>query len=77
MLRRVDHEGYSTTLMAGIVDYQKDEATAVSKEDKWVVTRRGSRRLRRSTAGWKLLVQWKDGLETLVPLKDMKESHPL
>jgi hypothetical protein len=77
MLSQVDHEGYSTTLMAGIVDYQKDEATAVPKSEKWVVTKRGNRRLRRSTAGWKLLVQWKDGSETWVPLKDMKESHPV
>ena len=27
--------------------------------------------------GWKLLVHWKDGSETWVPLKDMKESHPI
>ena len=25
----------------------------------------------------KLLVHWKDGSETWVPLKDMKESHPI
>ena len=77
MLSQVDHEGYSTTLMAGIVDYHKDEATAVPKDEKWVVTSRGQRRLRRSTAGWKLLVQWKDGTKTWIPLKDMKESNPV
>ena len=27
--------------------------------------------------GWKLLVKWSDGLESWVPLKDMKESHPV
>lgn len=54
MLRQVNHEGYSTTLMAGTVDYSKDESTAVSKSDKWVYTKRGGRRLRKSTAGWKL-----------------------
>ena len=77
MMAQVDHEGYSTTMMAGIVDYQKDEATAVPKSEKWVVTKRGRRRLRKSTAGWKLLVQWKDGSETWIPLKDLKESHPV
>ena len=77
MLCQVDHDGYSTTLMAGIVDYEKDESTAVPKSEKWIVTRRGQRRLRRSTAGWKLLVQWRDGSETWIPLKDMKESHPI
>ena len=77
MLSQVDSEGYSTTLMQGIVDFKKDVATAVPKSEKWVVTRSGQRRLRKSTAGWKLLVQWKDGSETWVPLKDMKESHPV
>lgn len=77
MLRQVDHEGYSTTLMAGIIDYDKDESTAVPKSDKWVVTKRGNKRLRMSTVGWKLLVQWKDGSESWIPLKDMKESHPV
>jgi hypothetical protein len=28
-----------------------------------------------TTVGWKLLVQWRDDLETWIPLKDMKESH--
>ena len=72
---QIDSEGYSTTLIQGIVDYRKDEATAVPKSDKYVVTKHGQKRLQKSTAGWKLLVQWKDGLETWVPLKDMKESN--
>jgi hypothetical protein len=38
MLTQVDCDGYSTTLMQGIIDYKKDEATAISKADKWVVT---------------------------------------
>ena len=77
ILRQVDHEGYSTTLMAGIIDYKKDESVAIPKSDKWVVTKRGGRRLRKSTAGWKLLVQWMDGSESWIPLRDMKESHPV
>ena len=63
--------------MQGIIDSKKDEATAISKADKWVVTARGQRRLYISTAGWKLLIQWKYGFETWIPLKDMKESHPV
>jgi hypothetical protein len=63
--------------MQGIVDVKKDDAVAIPKSEKWVVTARGQRRLRKSTVGWKLLVQWRDGSETWIPLKDMKESHPL
>ena len=77
MVSQIDSEGFSTTLMHGIVDYRKDESTAIPKSDKWIVSPRGQRRLRKSTAGWKLLVQWKDGSETWVPLKDLKESHPV
>ena len=41
MITQVDHEGYSTMLMNGIVDYKKDNAVAISKADKYVITRRG------------------------------------
>jgi hypothetical protein len=77
MLTQVDSEGYSITMMEGIVDYKKDEATAVPKSEKYLVTRRGQKRLRQTTTGWKLLVRWANGQESWIPLKDMKESHPV
>ena len=33
--------------------------------------------MRKTTCGWKFLMLWKDGSETWVPLRDMKESHPI
>ena len=33
--------------------------------------------MRKTTCGWSLLVQWKDDYESWVPLKDLKESHPV
>ena len=77
MLTQVDSKGYSTTLMEGIIDYCKDTAVAVMKSDMYVVTGRGQKRARKTTQGWKLLVKWANGLETWIPLKDMKESHPV
>ena len=77
MLTQVDSKGFTITMMEGIVDYRKDEATAVSKADGFVVTRRGQKRRRVTTQGWKLLVKWKDGSEQWIALKDMKESHPV
>jgi hypothetical protein len=77
MLSQIDEDGYSTTLMESIIDHMKDESTAVPKSDRYVITARGQRRPKKSTAGWKLLVKWKDGSETWVPLKDLKESHPI
>ena len=76
MITQVDHKGYSTTLMNSIVDYKKYDVLAISNADKYVITWRGRRQLRKSTVGWKLLVQCKDGSETWIPLKDMKNSHP-
>jgi hypothetical protein len=46
ILTQVDRDGYSKTLMVGIVDFKKDKATG----EKWVVTAGGQRRLHMSTA---------------------------
>ena len=62
--------------MSEIIDH-KSNGTAVSKDDGFEVTNQGHRRPRRTTRGWKLLVSWKDGSTTWVPLKDLKESHPV
>ena len=41
-------------------------------------TRSGSNAVhRRTTKGWQLLVQWKDGSSSWTPLKDLKESNPV
>ena len=77
MSAQVDDDGFSTTTLKAIIDYKKDESVAVPKSDKYVITKRGGRRLRRSTVGWKLLVQWGDSTETWISLKDLKESHPV
>ena len=77
MLTQVDSEGFSTSMMNGIIDHKKDDSTAISKKDKYIVTRRGEKKLRKTTCGWRLLVQWKDGTESWVHLKDLKESHPV
>ena len=77
MLTQVDSEGFSVTLMEAIVDYRKKHGVAVDKPDQFVVTKRGQKRLIKSTKGWSLLVRWKDGSETWVPLADLKESHPV
>ena len=65
------------TLIDTIVDYKRDEAVAISKSNGYVVTKQGQRRMRQTTQGWKLLIHWRDGSESWVPLKDMKESHPV
>ena len=77
MLTQVDYEGFTTTMMEGIIDHDRDENTAVHIKDKYVKTYSNQRRLRKSTAGWKLQILWKDKSESWVHLKDIKESHPI
>ena len=76
MLTQVDSDGFTQSIMEGIIDYKKD-ANAVATADGWVTTSSGQRRARKTTAGWFLLVKWKDGSETWFSLKDMKEAHPV
>ena len=57
MLTQVDSDGFTLTMMDGIIDYERDDAIAIPKSDAYVVTRRGRKRHRRTTVGWKLLVK--------------------
>ena len=77
MLTQVDEDGFSITLMEGIIDHRKNHDTAVSREDAYVVTQRGQKRPRKTTAGWEFLIKWKDGSEQWTPLKILKDSHPV
>ena len=37
----------------------------------------GRKRRVRTTKGYDLLIKWKDGQQSWVPLKDAKESYPI
>jgi hypothetical protein len=77
MLSQIDSEGFSVTMLEGIVDHRKNEEVAVPKKNGYAVTQRGQKKKVKTTKGWKLLVRWKDKSETWVQLKDLKASHPI
>ena len=52
---QVDSEGFSASLFAGILDWHKN-SNAVEKKDRFLITKRGQRRLKQTTLGWDLLV---------------------
>ena len=56
MLTQVDSNGFTLTMMEGIIDYRKDAATAVTKDDMYIVTKRGQKNIRETTVGCQLLV---------------------
>jgi hypothetical protein len=76
MYSQVDSKGYSHSIMDEIVDHEKD-GTAVSKDDGIETTKDGLQQPKRMTRGWKLLITWKDGTSSWIPLKDLKESNPV
>jgi hypothetical protein len=76
MYSQVDSEGHHYSLLDSIIDYGTD-GNAVPLGKEYVITKRGRKRLRQTTAGWKLLVLWKGGSKQWIPLKDLKESNPV
>jgi hypothetical protein len=73
---QVDDEGRRYLLMDETVDHRKD-GSAVAADDLYYTDKRGVKQMRRTTKGWQLLLQWKDGSNTWIPLKDLKESNPV
>ena len=76
MYAQCNPEGNQYVLFDSIVDYRRS-TTAITKADQKVVKANGRTFLRRSTKGWQLCVQWKDGSTSWERLADMKETHPL
>eukprot|EP00957_Ditylum_brightwellii_P092716 7059979-Ditylum_brightwellii.AAC.1 len=72
ILQQVDSEGFTTAMIEGIIDQNRDETTTVHTKDKYVKTYSNQRKLRKSTIGWKLQVLWKDKSELWMHLKDIK-----
>jgi hypothetical protein len=73
MYSQVDDEGRHVLMLKEIVDHSKDRS-AVHIDDGFVS---GSQQRRWTTKGWKLVVEWKDGTTTWVPLKELKDSNPI
>ena len=76
MFRQVDAHGFVHTMLDSIIDHVK-RSDAVDKKDMYVTTKTGRRRLRQTTSGWDFCVLWKDGSEQWIPLRQLKESHPI
>ena len=55
LLNQVDDEGFTITHLKAVVDYRKDE-TALDESTAYAFTKRGGKRMRKTTHGWDLLV---------------------
>jgi hypothetical protein len=71
-----DPDGNQYVLLEEIVDHQR-LPTAIKLSDQKIVRADGKTYLKRSTIGWQLCCQWKDGSTSWENLADLKESHPI
>ena len=76
MLSNIDTEGRHYSLLNEISDHKKD-GTAISRSNGFYETRGGTKKAKKTTRGWKLLVEWKDGSVDWIPLVEMKNSYPI
>jgi len=72
---QIDSEGLHYVLMDAIVDWRQTHE-ALDEYNILQVSHNGNLHPRRTTQGYQLCVQWKDGSTSWEHLKDMKESYP-
>ena len=58
------------------MDHRSD-SSAISCGDEWIVSKNGNKSRKHTTKGWYFEVKWKDGTTSWVPLKEIKENHPI
>lgn len=73
---QIDENGQQFTILDQIVTHRKTE-DALTNENCWMTNRYGVKRRKHSTAGWEFLVDWKDGTQSWLELKTLKESNPI
>ena len=49
----------------------------ISIQDSYNISCHGNRTPKRTTVGWEILVEWRDGSTAWVPLKDLKDTNPV
>jgi hypothetical protein len=76
MFSQIDNEGRSYAILQEIVDHRKN-GHALTADDGFYTAKNGRRHAKQTTRGWEILVEWKDGTSSWLPMKDIKESNPL
>ena len=76
MVAECDPEGPQYKMLKEISDHQKD-STALNVADGSYITSAGNPVAKRTTRGWKLLMEWTDGSMDWVKLSEVKEAYPV
>ena len=73
---QVDDEGREHVQFSDIIDHRKD-GTALTMENGYIEISEGHRKPKKTTRGWQVLVEWKDGSTTWMALKDIMQANPV
>ena len=76
MFAQVNEHGFHELLFDEIIDHRTDE-TAIPKSEGFVTSHNGNQVPKRTTRGWEVLVQFKDGSSEWRKLSEVKESNPV
>ena len=76
MLSQVDDEGNRFVMFDEIADVRSNKH-AIEDKDAFITMPNCTRRRRRTTAWWEVLIRWKDGSTTWNCMKDIKDSYPI
>ena len=74
---QVDDEGREFLLLKDIIDHRQDDSIALNKSNGFEIKPNDNTVTKKTTMGWELMVRWKDGNESWIALKDLKDSNPL
>jgi hypothetical protein len=75
MWAQCDIDGKEYQLLDAIIDHKLD-GHAVHRADSLVIVN-GRKHMKKTTKGWQLCIQWKDGTTSLERLTALKESNPI
>ena len=76
IFRQVDEDGYRYQHLRNIINHRMAQ-NAVPKSESWTESKNGNKSRRHTTKGWFFEVEWLDGTSSWVPLKDLKQDHPI
>ena len=76
MYAQCEPDGNQYGMFYLIVDFRRSSTTLCYADQKFLKAD-GRSFMRRTTAGWQLCIQWKDGTTSWERLSDLKQSHPI
>ena len=76
ILNQFNEYRYHNQLINTTLEHSKN-SRAIENKNKWIITKRGRKSMRKTTVVWKFRVKWKYGTITWKPLKELKESNQI